>query len=120
MVPVLLLIGLITGIVVGLFGIGGGVLLFPVMLYYNFTVPQIVAVSLFLNAIPNTLPGLYLYYKQGHFDLRVGLTIALGVLVGSVIGSYLGAYGYFSEKFLHRVYTLILCVIVVYMVYTHF
>jgi uncharacterized protein len=119
MLPVLLSIGVITGLLLGLLGIGGGLFLFPIMLHYQFTIPQIVAISLFLNAVPNTLPGFYLYYRNGHFDLRVGLVVSFGILIGSLIGSYIGSLEYLSKQVLYRIYTFILCLTVVYMAYYH-
>ena len=59
---------LIIGAIVGLLGIGGGVLYLPLLVHYNFSFQQAVAISLFLNTIPNALPGLYLYYQHGFFD----------------------------------------------------
>ena len=42
---------LIIGAIVGLLGIGGGVLYLPLLVHYNFSFQQAVAISLFLNKI---------------------------------------------------------------------
>ena len=110
---------ILTGLLTGLVGIGAGIVLFPALVHFNFTIPQAVAISLFLNAIPNVLPGLYLYYRDGHLNLRVGIIIAIGTLLGTLVGSYIGVREYITPKLLYRSYTLILCIIVVYMLYTH-
>jgi uncharacterized membrane protein YfcA len=113
----LFIISIIIGIIIGLIGIGGGILLFPVLLYYNFTAPEAIAISLFLNAIPNTLPSLYLYYTKGHLRIYMGIIIALGTLIGSTIGSYVGSNEYIDKKTLYRLYTIILFIAVCYMYY---
>jgi uncharacterized protein len=113
----LFIISIIIGIIIGLIGIGGGILLFPVLLYYNFTAPQAVAISLFINAIPNTFPGLYMYYKKGHLQIYIAIIIAIGTLIGSAIGSYFGSNEYIDKKTLYRLYTVILFIAVCYMCY---
>jgi uncharacterized membrane protein YfcA len=101
-------ISIFIGLIIGLIGIGGGLLLFPFLLYYNFSIPQTVAISLFLNAIPNTLPGLYMYYKEGHLHIYTAIIIAIGTLLGSTLGSYIGAHEYIDKKTIYRIYTFIL------------
>lgn len=113
----LFIISIIIGIIIGIIGIGGGLLLFPFLLYYNFSVPQAVAISLFLNAIPNTLPGLYLYYKNGHLHIYTAVIIAIGTLLGSTLGSYIGSNEYIDKKIIYRIYTVILFIIGLYMYY---
>jgi uncharacterized protein len=117
MIIELFFISIIIGIIIGVIGIGGGILFFPVLLYYNFIVPQAVAISLFLNTVPNTLPGLYLYYKEGHLDIYTAVIVAIGTLLGSTIGSYLGANECIDKKVLYRIYTAILFFIICYMLY---
>jgi len=84
-------------------------------MYY--IIPQAVAITLFLNAIPNTLPGLYLYYKKGHLRIYTAIIVGIGTLIGSFIGSYIGSYEYIDKKILYRLYTFILFMIVCYMCY---
>lgn len=98
-------------------GIGGGVLLFPFLTYFNFTIHQVVAISLFINAIPNTLPSLYLYYKKGHLQLYTAIIVSIGTMLGSLLGSYLGTNEYIEKKILYRLYTFILFIIFCYMFY---
>jgi hypothetical protein len=117
MIIELFIISIIIGIIIGIIGVGGGILFLPILVYYNFTVPQAVAISLFLNAIPNTLPGLYLYYKEGHLNTYIAAIVAIGTLLGSTIGSYLGANEYIDKKILYRIYTTILFLVAFYMLY---
>jgi uncharacterized membrane protein YfcA len=117
MIIELFIISIIIGIIIGMIGIGGGILFLPFLVYYNFSVPQAVAISLFLNAIPNTLPGLYLYYKEGHLNIYIAVLVAIGTLLGSTIGSYFGANEYIDKKILYRIYTTLLFIIACYMLY---
>lgn len=108
---------ILIGLSIGIIGIGGGILLLPFLTYYNYKFQQAVAISLFLNAIPNTLPGLYLYYKNGDFDFNTGIIIAIGTIIGSSVGSYIGVKGYIDIKILYRIYAFILLGTALYMIY---
>ena len=106
---------LIIGAIVGLLGIGGGILYLPLLIHYNFSFQQAVAISLFLNTIPNALPGLYLYYQHGFFDFNAGIIVASGSILGGIVGAYLGTNNYIDDKSLYRIYTILLLFTTVYM-----
>ena len=59
-----IIIGLITGTSVGLTGIGTGVLLIPLLIYSGMNPQETVATVLALQVVPQSFPGLYLYYKK--------------------------------------------------------
>ena len=59
------MIGIITGISIGLVGIGAGVLFIPFLVSYGVPIKTTIAVGLALQLIPQSLPGFYLYYKEG-------------------------------------------------------
>ncbi|MTI19020.1 sulfite exporter TauE/SafE family protein [Rhodobacteraceae bacterium RKSG542] len=93
----LLATGLIAGIVAGLLGVGGGIVIVPV-LYYMFTLIGIdssvimhVAVGTSLATIVATgSSSAWAHYKRGGVDVdllkRWSLPIAVGVIVGSIVG----------------------------------
>lgn len=110
-------LSIVVGIFVGLTGIGAGALLLPILIFYNFTLEQSVAISLFINAVPNTLPGLYLYYKEGHFDLQSALILSFGTVIGSTLGAYLALYYFIDKKIVYRIYTALLFLLAFYMLY---
>jgi uncharacterized membrane protein YfcA len=105
----------IIGVIIGLIGIGGGILMLPLLVYYNFSFQQAVAISLFLNAIPNTLPGLYLYYQNGFLDFNTAIIVASGTIIGGIAGAYVGTNNYIDEKTLYRIYTGFLVMTAIYM-----
>ena len=107
----------IIGAIVGLLGIGGGILYLPLLVHYNFSFQQAVAISLFLNTIPNALPGLYLYYQHGFFDFNTAVIVAAGSILGGIVGAYLGTNNYIDDKSLYRIYTVLLLFTTIYMYY---
>ena len=81
-------IGLIAGIVSSMFGVGGGIILVPLLIFLlNFDIHQAVGTSL-LIIIPTVLVGAYAHYRLGNINLEV----ALIVIVGAVIGAWIGAH----------------------------
>jgi uncharacterized protein len=85
---IILLLGLAVGILVGLLGIGGGVVLVPVMvclLGMDQHLSQ--GTSLFILLPPIGLGALGEYWRQGQVDLRAGILCALGMLFGAYGGS---------------------------------
>ena len=84
----LLLIGLSAGILSGLFGIGGGVLIVPALVY-GLGFPQKLATgtSLAILLPPVGIAAVFEYYKNGDVDIRAALIIAAMVLVGGWLGA---------------------------------
>jgi uncharacterized membrane protein YfcA len=90
MQPIYLAIGLIAGILSGLFGVGGGILIIPALiLLANFPTKMAVGTSLGALLLPVGLLGAYAYYKSGNLDIRTSLLIALGLFFGAWVGAKL-------------------------------
>ncbi|MDH4328534.1 MAG: sulfite exporter TauE/SafE family protein [Nitrospira sp.] len=86
-------IGLTTGVVSGLFGIGGGLLLIPALMYLaGYTQHQATGISLAVLLPPVGLGAVLEYYRHGHVDLKVALVIAVALLVGGWFGAVLANY----------------------------
>lgn len=84
----ILLLGLVVGVLVGLFGIGGGVALVPALVYLLHMDQHLAqGTSLFVLLPPIGLGALVAYWKRGHADLRAGILCALGILLGGYLGS---------------------------------
>lgn len=110
----ILVIGLITGICVGIVGIGAGILLIPLLVYNDIPIKTAVATGLVLQLVPQSLPGVWLYNKKGHIDYMVAFYIIIGSLLGITIGSYLVNYDYISEKNIYRMLFIILFLSTIY------
>ena len=82
------LIGLGAGVLSGLFGIGGGVLIVPALMFVAGMKP-ITATGTSLGALllPVGALGAYEYYRRGNLDMRASLWVALGLFVGAWFGA---------------------------------
>ncbi|HQQ93133.1 MAG TPA: sulfite exporter TauE/SafE family protein [Bacteroidia bacterium] len=85
---ILLLIGLIAGFFSGLIGIGGGVIIVPLLVYaLNMNQINAQGTTLFMFLMPIGILGVYNYYKAGQIDYKSGAIMAITFLVGSYFGS---------------------------------
>lgn len=81
-------IGLVTGITSGLFGIGGGLLLIPALIYLaGYSQHEATGISLAILLPPVGLGAVVEYYRHGNVDLKVALIIAAALFVGGWIGA---------------------------------
>lgn len=80
-------VGVIVGIFSGLVGVGGGVLLVPILVY-GFKMNQKLAqgTSLTMLLPPTGALAFLKYYQEGNTDLKLGMVIAVGVVVGGYFG----------------------------------
>ena len=87
-VLILLAIGLFSGMLGGMVGIGGGVVLVPALIYIlGFSQLNAQGTSLALIMFPVGVLGVINYYKQGHIDFNIVFILAVGFVVGSFLGS---------------------------------
>jgi uncharacterized membrane protein YfcA len=88
MTLLILLLGLGVGVLVGLLGIGGGVVLVPLLVYFLHMDQHLAqGTSLFILLPPIGLGALREYWKQGQVDLIAGILCAAGILFGAYAGS---------------------------------
>ncbi len=87
-VLVLLAVGLVAGFLSGLIGIGGGIIIVPVLVYL-LAVDQKTAqgTTLFMFMLPVGVLGVFNYYKAGHVDFKYAAVMAITFVVGSYFGS---------------------------------
>ena len=82
------LIGLVSGITSGLFGVGGGVVMVPIMVFLlKMDIKLAVGTSL-LVIIPTAVTGAMKHGQLGNIDWRLGIAI----IPTAMIGSYFGAW----------------------------
>ena len=86
-------IGLLAGICSGLFGIGGGIVLVPTLVFFMKFPPHTASgTSLVAMLLPVGALGVWQYYQAGKISsehLRFGGWIALGMFLGAFLGAKL-------------------------------
>jgi len=89
-VLILLAVGLAAGFLSGMVGIGGGIIIVPVLVYFlGFTQHQAQGTTLFMFLLPIGILGVMNYHKQGYVDYKTALIICTTFVFGSYFGSKL-------------------------------
>ena len=86
----LLAVGSGVGLLSGIFGVGGGFLLTPLLMFMG--IPPAVAVSTGANQVlGSSVSGVLAHWRRGNVDVRMGTLLLLGGVAGSALGVWLFA-----------------------------
>jgi len=87
---ILLAIGLVSGVASGFFGIGGGILIIPALIYLvGFSQHTATGTSLAIMLPPVGIAAVIEYYRHGNVDFKTALFIAAGLVVGGWVGAFI-------------------------------
>ena len=82
-------IGTLGGLLAGLFGIGGGVVIVPALIYLaGFSQHQAIGTSLAVLLPPIGLGATIEYYRHGNVDVPAAIVLAITMFVGTWIGAF--------------------------------
>jgi uncharacterized membrane protein YfcA len=88
MLLILIGIGIITGIMAGMLGIGGAIIMIPALVFFmGFSQQMAQGTSIAVMLPPVGILAAYNYYKAGHVDIKFALILAGTFLIGSYFGS---------------------------------
>ncbi|MDG2187588.1 MAG: sulfite exporter TauE/SafE family protein [Hyphomicrobiales bacterium] len=74
-----------VGILSGMFGVGGGFLMTPLLIFYG--IPPIVAVATEANQIvASSISGAYAHWRRSAVDVKMATVLFLGGVIGSFVG----------------------------------
>jgi uncharacterized protein len=82
----IVLLGFLVGLLSGMFGVGGGFLTTPLLIFYG--IPPTVAVASATTQITGaSVSGAMVHMRRGGVDLKMGGVMILGGLAGSFVGA---------------------------------
>ena len=79
----LIFAGIFTGTLSGFFGIGGGTILVPLLIFLNFDIKTAIGISV-VQMLMASILGSYLNSKNGLIDLKLILPIGFGGFLGAI------------------------------------
>ena len=83
-----LILGLIAGILSGMFGIGGGTILIPGLIFLaGLSQHEAQGTTLAIMLLPIGLLAVMKYYKSGHVHFYIAAFICVGFLIGGLFGA---------------------------------
>lgn len=117
MVWQMLVVGVFAGILSGLFGIGGGLVIVPSLVFFlGVDIKSAVGISLAALLLPVGLMGVITYYQAGHVQIKTAALIALGLFIGTTIGAKTAQP--IPGTILNKIYAIFLIVVAVRMLLT--
>lgn len=109
-------IGLLAGFLSGVLGIGGSVVMIPLLiLWVGFSQYEAQGTSLAVLSVPVTLLAAITYYKEGHVNWKYAAIIAVTFIVGGFLGSKLALS--VNENLLKKMFGGILMLVALKMIF---
>lgn len=81
------LFGLLIGLLVSMFGGGGGGLFVPVLILIFGITPQVAIATSLAAVLPTSAVSSFSHFRQGNVDIRTGLILGIGGIIGTLIGA---------------------------------
>jgi len=91
MITELILVGIFIGTMSGFLGIGGGMILVPILLVLGFDIKDAIGISI-IQMVFSSVYGSYLNHKKGLLLVGEGIFVGFGGFVGGYIGGYVTEY----------------------------
>ena len=109
---ILITIGIAAGMFSGMFGIGGGLIMVPAMVFFlGMSQHAAQGTSLGVLVIPVAAVAAFNYYKAGQLDWKFALIIALSFVIGGYFGSKISLG--ISEVMLKRIFGVLMMVMAI-------
>lgn len=111
-----ILLGVLAGAMSGLFGIGGGIIIIPALVFLaGYTQHEAQGTTLAVFLLPVGILAAMRYYKSGHLHIIVALLICLGFVLGSFFGANVAES--LSHIALRRAFGIFLLLMSLYMIF---
>lgn len=110
MLLILIVIGIITGVMAGMLGIGGAIIMIPALVFFLGISQQAAqGTSLAVMLPPVGIIAAYNYYKEGQVNIKFAIILALFFLIGSYFGSKLALN--LSQPVLKKIFGILLLLV---------
>lgn len=114
--PLFIIIGILGGVTSGLFGIGGGIVIVPALIYWvGFSQHKAIGTSLAVLLPPIGVAAALEYYRRGNVDIRAAMIIAVTMLIGAWGGAILA--NQMKGPYLRLLFGVFVTVIGLYLIY---
>jgi len=84
---ILILVGVLVGTLSGFFGIGGGMILIPILMLLGIDIKTAIGISI-VQMVFSSIYGSYLNHKKGSLIMGEGIWVGVGGFFGGFMGAY--------------------------------
>ena len=114
---VLIIIGLLSGLLAGVFGVGGAIIVIPALVFIlGLSQHQAQGTSLAFMLPPVGILATWNYWKAGYVNWKFALVLSLTFVVGAYVGSQLSIN--ISDKTLRRIFGVLMIVVAIKMIFS--
>jgi hypothetical protein len=102
-IGILLITGLAAGLVSGTLGVGGAIVMIPMLTFFlGMSQQQAQGNSLIVMSFPVFAIAAWNYYRHGYVNVKFALIVVVAFILGSFIGSSISVY--LPEKVLRKIF----------------
>jgi uncharacterized membrane protein YfcA len=113
---IIALIGIVSGLLGGMLGLGGAVVIIPAMvMFLGYSQQMAQGTTLMMMVLPVASLAAFQYYQKGFVDVKVSLILALFFMAGSYFGAKFATD--IPQLLLKRVFAVMLIIIAVKMLF---
>jgi len=117
---ILIIIGLAAGMLSGLVGVGGGIVMVPLFVFFlGLTQHNAQGLSLAVMLPPVTFLAVYNYHTAGtggNIDWRIALTVSILFIIGGFIGSKIALQ--IDQRMLRRIFGVFMLIVAIRLIFT--
>ncbi len=112
----LISIGMFAGVVSGMTGIGGGLVVIPVLVFIlGFSQHAAQGTSIFFMLPPIGILAAYNYYKAGYVNVKYALILSAAFIIGGYLGSKISIG--LAEETIKKIFGIVLLIIALKMIF---
>ena len=111
-IATMLAAGLGIGVFASFAGLGGGLLMVPLLIYTGFSAQKAVGTS-FIAILIISVSAIFTHNKLENIDWRTGLLLGMGGLIGAQIGAHLVEH--VPTIYFRKIFAIIISVIAIYL-----
>ena len=87
----LIIFGIITGVVAGFFGVGGGMVLIPMLLFFGFSMKSAIGISIVQMVFTSIFGSIFNFSKHKHL-LKDSIILGFGGFLGGLNSGFIVSY----------------------------
>lgn len=114
---ILIIIGLLSGLLAGVFGIGGAIIVIPALIIVlGLTQHEAQGTSLAFMLPPVGILAAWNYWKGGYVNWKFALVLSLTFFVGAYLGSQVSVH--LPDRLLHKAFGVLILIVAVKMIFS--
>ncbi|MFV0590427.1 MAG: sulfite exporter TauE/SafE family protein [Draconibacterium sp.] len=116
-IVILIIIGLFSGVLSGVFGIGGAIIVIPALVFIiGLSQHEAQGTSLAFMLPPVGILATWNYWKAGYVNWKIALILSLTFVVGAYLGSHFTVH--ISDKMLRKLFGVLMILVAIKLIFS--